>query len=161
MLILNFNICLICLIICLILQIEEIQKRYQEKEDKLKRLHTDDLKNLKDEIDELKTKLKNTNIENEKEISRLNFELQSLKNSNQRDNSDSERTKEYREKCLKLEKTIIDLEHKIALKDNIIYKIESDLDKSKRDYQNLERRMEFGTKNDYPKSKGNYLEYFI
>ncbi len=90
--------------------------------------------------------------EYEKEIQRLNLDCQSLKNSVKGADNNSDMSKEYRDKCMRLEKYLIEMEQAIAMKDLEICKIENELGKIKTKYQNLERRMELGTKNDFPKS---------
>ena len=101
--------------------------------------HSKQITELKQEIDRLNTDYKLQITNNEREISRLKTENEFIKTENAKKHNDDDKNKEYRDRCIILEKSFTESELKIALKDIELSQMKNEIDKFKGEIQKLEK----------------------
>lgn len=111
----------------LINQISLIQSRAAEKERKITEEKDSEIRQLKKDIDNLTLQVKKSN--SDKENSKTTSENLFLKSEVENLRQENKEIKEYREKMMKLERSIIDLQNNLAIKKVEISQSESDKEK--------------------------------
>jgi len=102
--------------------------------------HNAEIKQLKADITKLNSQIKTLTNNTEREHEKLVSENKILKSEQTKMLEDIEKIKDYREKCIKLEKALIEAEHKVVLKDVLLSQKESEKDNMKCALFKLERK---------------------
>lgn len=105
-------------------------------------MHTKEVKELQQSIEKLSSENKLLSLNHERELSRIMAENHQIKSENAKLFDQDENRKEYRERCIVLEKTLNDVELKVALKDIELSHKQTEIDKLKSKLQEMDRAID-------------------
>jgi hypothetical protein len=144
-----------------IFKLDEVKKRYADREEQIKINYNIEITELKKLLYEANNQQNNQKNDSNSERNKLLEEIKHYKTVIEMNDRESDRLifREYKDKCIRLEKSVMDYEHVIALKSNEITKLQTDYEKLERKYKSLEYRMELGIRNEFPKS--SHVDLYI
>jgi len=105
-------------------------------------VHIKEVKELQQSIEKLISENKLLSLNHERELSRIMSENHQIKSENAKLFDQDENRKEYRERCIVLEKTLNDVELKVALKDIELSHKQTEIDKLKSKFQEMDRAID-------------------